>query len=119
MIEDTTDSPFPASSAGAAGTGATSSTGVGNPGSTATGGMTGMGATATRAEMEGAVHRMAQKAHEAVDRLEQSLGAGSERMMDWQQEYGDMAREQVRESPLAAVGVAFVAGILFNKLFMR
>ena len=69
--------------------------------------------------MEGGVHRMAQKAHEAVDRLEQSLGAGSERMMDWQQEYGDMAREQVRSNPLAAMGVAFAVGIVFSKLFMR
>lgn len=121
MIEDTSESPFPASSAGAAGTytGATSSTGVGNPGTTATGGMTGLGTSAARAETEGAVHRMAQRAHEAVDRLEQSLGAGSERMMDWQQEYGDMAREQVRASPLAAVGLAFGVGILFSKLFMR
>ncbi len=77
--------------------------------------------TARAAEdaMEGGVHRMAQKAHEAVDRLEQTLGAGSERMMDWQQEYGDMAREQVRASPLAAVGIAFGVGILFSKLFMR
>jgi ElaB/YqjD/DUF883 family membrane-anchored ribosome-binding protein len=100
MIENTTDSPFPASSA-------------------ATGGMTGLGASATQADMEGSVHRMAQRAHEAVDKLEQSLSAGSERMLDWQQEYGDMAREQVRASPLAAVGIAFGVGILFSKLFMR
>ncbi len=125
MIEETSDSPFPAS----AGTGASSSTGVGNPGlasglggsatATSTGGMTGLGTAASRAEMEGTVHRVAQKAHEAVDRLEQSLGAGSERVMDWQQEYGDMAREQVRASPLAAIGIAFGVGIIFSKLFMR
>ncbi len=123
MIENTSDSPFPAS----AGAGASSSTGVGNPGlgsalggsATSTGGMTGLGTASSRAEMEGTVQRMAQKAHEAVDRLEQTLGAGSERVMDWQQEYGDMAREQVRASPLAAVGIAFGVGIIFSKLFMR
>jgi ElaB/YqjD/DUF883 family membrane-anchored ribosome-binding protein len=67
----------------------------------------------------GTVQRLAQKAHEAVDRLEQTIGSGSEKMMGMQQEYGDMAREQVRNNPLAAVGVAFAVGILFSKLFMR
>lgn len=67
----------------------------------------------------GTVQRLAQRAHEAVDRLEQTLGTGHERMMGWQQEYGDMARDQVRTNPLAAVGVAFVVGVLFSKLFMR
>jgi ElaB/YqjD/DUF883 family membrane-anchored ribosome-binding protein len=68
---------------------------------------------------QGTVQRLAQKAHEAVDRLEQTIGTGSEKMMGMQQEYGDMAREQVRNNPLAAVGVAFAVGILFSKLFMR
>ena len=67
----------------------------------------------------GTVQRLAQRAHEAVDRLEQTVSTGSERMMGWQQEYGDMARDQVRSNPLAAVGVAFAVGILFSKLFMR
>jgi ElaB/YqjD/DUF883 family membrane-anchored ribosome-binding protein len=67
----------------------------------------------------GTVQRLAQRAHEAVDRLEQTMSTGSERMMGWQQEYGDMAREQVRTNPLAAVGVAFAVGIIFSKLFMR
>lgn len=68
---------------------------------------------------QGTVQRLAQKAHEAVDRLEQTIGTGSEKMMGMQQEYGDMAREQVRNNPLAAVGVAFAVGIVFSKLFMR
>ncbi|WP_156385636.1 hypothetical protein [Ramlibacter sp. Leaf400] len=67
----------------------------------------------------GTVQKLAQRAHEAVDRLEQTVSTGSERMMGWQQEYGDMAREQVRTNPLAAVGVAFAVGIIFSKLFMR
>ncbi len=67
----------------------------------------------------GNVQRVAQKAHEAIDRLEQTISTGSERMMGWQQEYGDMAREQVRANPMAAVGIAFAVGIVFSKLFMR
>ncbi len=67
----------------------------------------------------GTVQRLAQRAHEAVDRLEQTIGSGHDTMMGWQQEYGDMAREQVRANPLAAVGIAFAVGIVFSKLFMR
>ncbi|MBK0394031.1 hypothetical protein [Ramlibacter algicola] len=67
----------------------------------------------------GKVQRVAQKAHEAIDRLQESIGTGSDKMMGWQQEYGDMAREQVRASPIAALGVAFAVGIVFSKLFMR
>ena len=67
----------------------------------------------------GTVRRVAQKAHESVDRLEQMLGSSTERVMGMQQEYGEMAREQVRENPLAAVGIAFAVGIVFSKLFMR
>lgn len=63
-----------------------------------------------------AVHRVAQKAHEAVDRLEQTLGSSSEKVMGWQQEYGEMAREQVRDNPLAVVAGAFAIGFLLAKL---
>ena len=95
MNSETSQTPFP------------TSTGMGD--STSSGGT---GADTT-------VRRVAQKAHETVDRLEQSIGTGQEKMMGWQQEYGDMAREQVRASPLAAIGVAFAVGIIFSKLFMR
>jgi ElaB/YqjD/DUF883 family membrane-anchored ribosome-binding protein len=95
MNTETSSSPFPTSS----------STGGSNSGA--------MGAD------NGTVQRLAQRAHEAVDRLEQTMSTGSERMMGWQQEYGDMAREQVRSNPLAAIGVAFAVGIVFSKLFMR
>lgn len=63
------------------------------------------------------VRRMAQSLHEAVDSLEQKLGSSSERVMSMQQEYGDMAREQVRSNPLAALGVAFAAGFVIAKIF--
>lgn len=63
------------------------------------------------------VHRLAQRVHEAVDTLEQRIGQSSDKMMSMQQEYGDMAREQVRANPLAALGVAFAAGFIVAKLF--
>ena len=65
------------------------------------------------------VQRLAQKAHEAVDRLEQTLGSSSDKVMGMQEEYGEMAREQVRANPLMAMGAAFAVGIVFSKLFMR
>ena len=92
--EPTSESPFPASGAALGGMGD-----AGLQGST--------------------VQRVAQKAHEAVDRMEQALGSGGERMMDLQQEWSETAREQVRASPLASVGIAFAAGLVFGRLFMR
>ena len=65
---------------------------------------------------EGKMHRVAQKAHEAVDKLEQTLDTGSERVMGWQQEYGESAREHVRANPLAYVAGAFAIGYLFAKI---
>lgn len=65
------------------------------------------------------VHRVAQKAHEAVDKIEQSVGAGSEKVMSLHQEYGDMCREHVKANPLVSIGAAFAAGVVFSKLFMR
>ena len=64
----------------------------------------------------GTVQKVAQKAHEAVDKIEQTLGSSSERVMGWQQEYGEMAREQVRANPLTVVAGAFAVGFLFAKL---
>jgi hypothetical protein len=65
---------------------------------------------------DGRVRRVAQKAHEAVDRIEQRLGSSSEKVMGWQQEYGEMARERVRDNPLAVVAGAFAIGWLLSKL---
>jgi ElaB/YqjD/DUF883 family membrane-anchored ribosome-binding protein len=62
------------------------------------------------------VRRIAQSLHEAVDTLEQRIGEGSERVMGLQEEYGNMAREQVKNSPLAALGVAFAAGFIIAKI---
>lgn len=62
------------------------------------------------------VRRIAQSLHEAVDTLEQKIGSGSERMMGLQEEYGNMARDQVRANPLAALGVAFAAGFIVARI---
>lgn len=62
------------------------------------------------------VRRMAQSLHEAVDSLEQKIGTSSERVMGLQEEYGTMAREQVRANPLAALGVAFAAGFIVARI---
>lgn len=68
---------------------------------------------------DGTVRRVAQKAHEAVDKLEQTLGSSSEKVMGLHEEYSEVAREQVRANPLMAVGAAFAVGVIFSKLFMR
>ncbi|HZN48737.1 MAG TPA: hypothetical protein VFB71_14025 [Ramlibacter sp.] len=62
------------------------------------------------------VRRMAQSLHEAVDSLEQKLGSGADRVMSMQEEYGNMARDQVRANPLAALGVAFAAGFIVARI---
>ncbi|HVZ46233.1 MAG TPA: hypothetical protein VHA82_20685 [Ramlibacter sp.] len=63
-----------------------------------------------------ALHSFARKVHEAVDTLEQRIESGSDRVLNMQQEYGDMAREQVRANPLAALAASFVAGFILAKL---
>lgn len=126
--EANSESPFPTSGAGLSGTSGMNSSGLGTSGLGTSGmGSSGMGTSgmasagsATAADStHNTVSRVAQRAHEAVDRMEQALGSGSERMMDWQQEYGDLARDQVRANPLAAVGVAFLAGLVFGRVLMR
>jgi ElaB/YqjD/DUF883 family membrane-anchored ribosome-binding protein len=64
------------------------------------------------------VRRVAQKAHETVDKLEQTVSTGSERMMTMQEEYGSYAREQIRMRPLSTVAGAFVAGLLLGKILL-
>ena len=62
------------------------------------------------------VHRVAQKAHETVDRLEQTVSTGSERMMTMQEEYGSYAREQIKLHPLSTVAGAFAVGWLLGRV---
>ena len=127
MNSDTSsNSPFPTSgtTGSSSGSGLGGASGMGGSGSSsmsAGAGSSGVSAigTAPDIDSEGTVHRMAQKVHEAVDRLEQTFGSSSERVMGMQQEYGEKVREQVHANPLAAVGVAFGIGVIFAKLFMR
>jgi hypothetical protein len=62
------------------------------------------------------VQRVAEKAHAAIDTAAESLTGGADRMMSWQQEYGGMARDQIRANPLAVVFGAFAVGYVFAKL---
>jgi ElaB/YqjD/DUF883 family membrane-anchored ribosome-binding protein len=83
-------------------------------------GVTGQGTTTglngTTANAQAQVQRVADKAHAAVDTVAQSLSSSTERVMSWQQEYGDMAREQVRQNPLVVVAGAFALGYVLAKL---
>ena len=62
------------------------------------------------------VNRVAQKAHETVDKLEQTVSAGSDRVMSLQEEYGTYAREQIKANPLAVVAGAFALGLVLGKI---
>lgn len=64
----------------------------------------------------GVVHRVAQKAHETVDKLEQTMATGSDRVMTMQEEYGSYAREQIKAHPLSTVAGAFALGLLLGKI---
>jgi ElaB/YqjD/DUF883 family membrane-anchored ribosome-binding protein len=64
----------------------------------------------------GVVHRVAQKAHETVDKLEQSVATNSDRVMSMQEEYGAYAREQIKAHPLSTVAGAFAIGLLLGKI---
>jgi ElaB/YqjD/DUF883 family membrane-anchored ribosome-binding protein len=64
----------------------------------------------------GTIHRVAQKAHDTVDRLEQSVSTGSDKVMSMQEEYGSYAREQIKAHPLSTVAGAFVFGLLLGKI---
>lgn len=80
------------------------------PTSAENGGTPGLNGDANR------VRKIAQSLHDAVDTLEQKIGAGGERVMGLQEEYGNMAREQVRANPLAALGAAFAAGFIISRI---
>jgi len=79
-----------------------------------TGGMT--GTSGINATGTANVQKVAQKAHQTVDKLEQTLSSSAEKVMGWQQEYGEAAREQVRANPLAVVAGAFALGYLLAKV---
>ncbi|MEO7390916.1 MAG: hypothetical protein ABIU58_02000 [Ramlibacter sp.] len=62
------------------------------------------------------VNRVAQKAHETVDKLEQTVTTGTEKVMTMQEEYGSYARDHIKAHPLSTVAGAFVIGLLLGKI---
>jgi ElaB/YqjD/DUF883 family membrane-anchored ribosome-binding protein len=72
------------------------------------------------------VDRVAASAHEAVDKAAHAATAAA-RVLDkkgaelktLQSRYLDTCREQVRDNPLAAVGIAVAAGFLISLLISR
>lgn len=87
---------------------------------TGTMGVTGQGTSALNgqnsANPQAQVQRVAEKAHAAVDSVAQSISSSTDRMMSWQQEYGDIAREQIRQNPLMVVAGAFALGYVLAKI---
>ena len=72
------------------------------------------------------VDRVAASAHEAVDKAAHAATAAakaldkkSSQLKDLQSRYLDDCREQVREHPIAALGVAVAAGFLISLLLTR
>jgi len=72
------------------------------------------------------LHRFAGMLHRAIDKVEQQVGGGGQGVMSAQagygeqaRQYGDTARERINAKPLQAVGIAWVAGVIFSKLFLR
>jgi ElaB/YqjD/DUF883 family membrane-anchored ribosome-binding protein len=72
------------------------------------------------------VDRVAAGAHEAVDKAAsaanaaaKTLGKKSEEFKAVQDRYIDVCRNQVRDNPLAALGVAVAAGFVISLLFSR
>ncbi len=69
------------------------------------------------------VDHLAENAHHAVDRvadvtakLQEKLVVGSGQLKQAQARFSDERRVQIRESPLASVGVAFGAGLVLGLL---
>jgi ElaB/YqjD/DUF883 family membrane-anchored ribosome-binding protein len=72
------------------------------------------------------VDRVAASAHEAVDKAAHAATAAARvidkkgsQLKDLQSEYLDSCRAQVRDHPLAALGVAVAAGFLISFLLSR
>ncbi len=82
--------------------------------------------TDTAASIAPVVDRVAAGAHDAVDKAAQAATTAA-RMIDkkgaqlknLQSEYLDSCRAQVRDHPLAALGVAVAAGFLISILISR
>ena len=72
--------------------------------------------------LDGAVaqlDKVAKTLHEVVNKIESKIETGANKVMNLQQEYTDVARDQVRSNPLAAIGAAFVVGFVVAKVITR
>ena len=75
-----------------------------------------MTGTGTSGLNGGTINRVAQKAHETVDKLEQTVSATGDRVMSMQEEYGSYARDHIKAHPLSTVAGAFAIGLLLGKI---
>ena len=76
--------------------------------------------TETKRSAETNVDRLAQSAHEAVDKTASVASSYAERfstkgeqLMQMQEDWMTTARDYVRDNPLQALGIAVAAGIVF------
>jgi ElaB/YqjD/DUF883 family membrane-anchored ribosome-binding protein len=87
-----------------------------NSETSSTGGMTSSGVSTASLNGTGTINRVAQKAHETVDKLEQTVAKSSDRVMSMQEEYGSYARDHIKAHPLSTVAGAFAIGLLLGKI---
>ncbi len=69
--------------------------------------------------LRGELHRLREKLRANGARLEDELRDASDRFADGAKKFGTAAAEQIREHPLAAFGIAFVAGVALSRLLRR
>ena len=71
------------------------------------------------------IHRIAGAAHQAIDKVQQTLSSKAQGVSSTQskygeqaRQYGETAREQINSRPLQAAAIAFGTGVIVDKLFM-
>ena len=79
--------------------------------------------TSSRGSAEQGIERASSTAHEAVDRVAQTasqyaerFGEKAEEWLEMKDNWGEGAREYVREHPVAALGIAVAAGYILSML---
>ena len=82
--------------------------------------------TETKRSAETNVDRLAQSAHEAVDKTASVASSYADRfstkgeqLMQMQEDWMTTARDYVRENPLQALGIALAAGYLLHMVTRR
>ena len=82
--------------------------------------------TETKRSAETNVDRLAQSAHEAVDKTASVASSYAERfstkgeqLMQMQEDWMTTARDYVRDNPLQALGIALAAGYLLHVITRR